>query len=166
MKIKVKITRSEYLKLLFTLAYRRPATIVAAIFKFLVLLYIIVVFSEYGENSLMPSYVLFLSIFLVISTPLRLYFLGRKIYKGSRPLNEEIEYEMNEEKIVAKGATFAGERNWGKPYRVVELRDWFAIYDSKIMFNPIPKSSMTMEQQTELRDLLMKLETVKPSRFK
>ncbi len=166
MKVTVKISRKEYIKLLFTVAYRRPATIAATIFKFIILLYIIFVFPEYDHSSMVPSYFVFLAIGINVSTPLRFYFIGRKIYNASRILKETIAYDLSDEKLVAKGETFTGERSWGTPYTVVELADWFLIYDSKIVFNPIPKKDMSAEEQLELKGILKNLKTVKPSQFK
>lgn len=166
MKIKVKISREEFTKLLFAMTYRKTSMIAFAAFKMVLIIYLVFVFAQHYNEGWLPNYCLFMALFLAVSTPLRLYYMGRKTYSASRFLKEEIQYDLTEEKIIARGETFNGERSWGTPHTVIELKDWFVIYDSKIVFNPIPKKCMTAVEQTELKNILMKLKTVKPSSFK
>lgn len=56
-------------------------------------------------------------------------------------LIEQIRYEFTDEKILLTGESFASEMEWQKIHKVLELRDWILIYQSKQVFNVIPKES-------------------------
>jgi hypothetical protein len=39
------------------------------------------------------------------------------------------------------GETFSSEMDWSKIYKVLELKNWILIYQSKLIANAIPKES-------------------------
>ena len=145
MKFTAKINLKEFIKLNYTLFYRKGIAIYMTIIGVLMLstsiLYFTKVFPAIFSKSQPITYQPFFGFFLVIGLPLSVYFSAKKSYASTQRLQEEIEYEFSSENIKMTGESFKTEMNWDKTYKIEELSNWFLIYQSKKVATLIPKNN-------------------------
>lgn len=154
MKIETRLDFKSYLKLMYTLAYRRPIVIFIFIFLLVVLVMTIFIFSDinflFGETYYMP---LILASYFIVILPISIYYNTRKIFSTYGLLKEKIIYEFTDEKICHTGETFHSEMDWTKIYKIEEMKHWILIYQSRQHANFISKESFG-ENLMEFRNLV------------
>lgn len=161
MRIKTKLTFNEYLSLIFTLTYGKPVNILILIIGLVMfigaILYFLGVDIPIKET---PYIALLLGFIIVVVLPLSIYIGSRRAFYSHTSLRETIIYEFENDKIRLTGETFNSELAWDSIYKVLELKHWMLIYQSKVIANIIPKQSF---QETQLRDFreLVKSSSVK-----
>lgn len=154
MKIETQLDFKSYLKLMYTLTYRKPIMIVITVFSFVLLLLAILYFL--GLNFLFdetPFFPLFLGFFIIVVLPTSIYFNARKNFTTHGLIKEKIIYEFTDEKITQNGETFHSEMEWTKIYKVVEMKNWILIYHNRQIANTIPKESFG-ENLMEFKNLV------------
>ncbi len=156
MKIETKIELKDYIKLMFILTYRKGSIIFSSMMG--VFLAIITVASLTGgmiRSDGFPVMPLVLSIVMLILIPASVYYSATKNYKTHSRLQETITYEIDNEIIQSTGESFNSEMDWSKMHKVLELNDWFLLYQNKMVANLIPKQAIG-EQLYELREIIKK----------
>lgn len=156
MKYEYQIKENEFIKLKFFLLYRKPLVIVT-ILIFVALLFLIL--RDFFVFNIIDSFdmlILFLSIYLLIISPIIYFFLFRKEYRTNKPLQKRVVSEITEDKIVDTTEDSKAEASWENVHRIEELKSWFLFYYSNAMFGLSPKKSMESGQIAELRNIIRK----------
>jgi hypothetical protein len=135
MKISVKLTQREYIKLMFFVTYKKPVILIMNLIGILSITYFTVDLVN-GGNGLIN---IFFWLIMLIGLPLSVYLQAVKNYKSSPIIKEVIQYEILSEKIKITSNSFNSEFQWGKIYKVEESKDWFLIYHNNLTANILPK---------------------------
>lgn len=156
MRIKTKLTFNEYLKLIFLLTYRKAVNILLSIIGLAMfigaILYFIGVISIPTDGP--PYITLLLGFLIVVVSPLSTYIASRRAFYSHTSLRETIFYEFEDDKIQVTGETFNSVLTWSSIYKVLELKHWMLIYQSKLIANIIPKQSFQGTQLADFRELV------------
>jgi len=154
MKIETRLDFKSYIKLMFSLTYKKPIMIFIIIYLLVVLVMAIFIFSDlkflFGETYDIP---LFLAFYIIIALPILIYFNARKNFSTNGLIKEKIIYEFTDDKICHTGETFYSEKDWTKVYKIVEMKHWILIYQSRQIANLIPKESFG-DNLMEFRNLV------------
>lgn len=153
MIIKTKIELKDYVKLMYILTYRKWTMVLIlsmALFSFIFSAFYILGIVESSEFPVFPFVFSSIVLFLL---PVSVYYSSRKNYKTNTRLQEEVTYNISEEEIKVRGDSFSSEMTWEKTYKVLELKDWFLIYQNKMAANIIPKVSIG-ENIKDLRNIV------------
>lgn len=167
MKFKSTINFKDYLKLNYTLTYKSKWIIFISIIGLLMLLAAGLYYSGlvpwlYAEDS-PPRVPIIFGLFTSIGVPCSVYFTAKRNFKSSERLQEEIEYELTNDKFKMTGSSFSNEMTWDKTYKIQELKHWFIVYQNRKVANLIPKRSLSSEDTEYLRNLFR---TIKNARLK
>lgn len=160
MIIKTKIEYEDYRKLLFTLTYKKVSTIVITIVgTFFILFQLLAYFliSTY-EIDLAP---LLVGCGMVLLFPIAIIVSSKRNFYSNQLLQEEMEYEFTEEQMKIKGESFSSEVQWNKTNRIIEIKDWFLIFQSKISANLIPKKNLSEKEINEIKTIFSKQKGIK-----
>jgi len=157
MIIETKIDFKSYLKLMLTLTYRTPGTIVLSIIGFILILISVLYFVGINLMFNEPPYLqIALGFFIMAFLPFSTYRNARKNYLTYDLLQEKIIYEFTDEKIIETGETFDSEMDWTEIYSVLELNDWIIIYHISGSANFLPKESFG-ENLNEFKELIKRI---------
>jgi len=155
MTIKTKLTFNEYLNLIFLLTYRKPVNILLSIIGLVMFFGAILYFIGVSLPIDEPPYIaLLLGFLIVVVSPLSTYIASRRAFYSHTSLRETIMYEFEDDKIRVTGEAFNSELTWSSIYKVLELKHWILIYQSKVIANIIPKQSFQGTQLTDFRELV------------
>lgn len=155
MIIETKIDSNKYLKLMFTMAYRKLTTIIPTIIGFIMILSSVLYFTGFNiPFDGPPHFVLIFGIFIVAILPFSIYRNAKNNYTSLGRIQEKIIYEFTDEKIVETGETFSSEMDWLDFYRIQELKYWIILYniDGSAIF--IPKEAFG-ENLNAFKNLVM-----------
>lgn len=160
MIIETKLDFKRYLKLMYTLAYRRPIMIYLTIIGLAMFLLSIFHFSGIIVPFDSPPYFQILFGFWIIALlPVSVYWSGKKNFSSNGRLQEKIIYEFTDEKIKITGETFSSEMDWAKTHKIIELKNWIIIHQNRQTANILPKESFG-EKISDFR-LLVKSKNIK-----
>jgi len=139
MVIHTLVPFKAYVKLLFTLTYRKPIMILLVSVAILLVLWII----DYRLNIFTlpaPSYYQYFTLFLIgIVQPSVIYNNIYKNYHSSSHLKEKLKIEFTPTQIKITGESFYTELAWQKIFKVLELNNWFLIFQNNFSAIIIPK---------------------------
>lgn len=159
MVIKSKVSFKEYLKLLYSLTYKKPVMRLIVFVAFAMLVWIV---GYYTKILPLPEPTFYQYITLVLITivqPAVIYYTIWKNYHSSYHLKEILEIEFTPKEIKISGESFYTVFTWEKTYKVQELNNWFLIYQNSLSAIIIPKKSLR-NQIKEFRQLLQETRTV------
>lgn len=161
MTIKTKLTLEEFRKLNFTLAYSKPGLILLTLFGILMFLsgFVLYFFTEELEESLFSP--LIAGMILTFLFPFSIFVSSTRNFNSDKRLQEEMEYEFTDEKMKVSGESFSFELELSKTHQIIELKNWFLIYQNKISANLIPKRSLSESEIKEMRKIFSQLKGVK-----
>ena len=150
MTVKTQISFKEYLN--FNIKNSIPRII---IFSLVLLLFFVLNFynSENGSDEIY-RYVLIWFPAIIVFIFIRSYFRLRNIFYSNLKIQEEITYHFTAEKVCTKGETFESDFAWSTVYKIKEKKEWFLIYQSKTVMNMIPKKHFSVNDVSELRNLI------------
>ena len=142
MIIETKLDFKRYLKLMYTLTYRKPIMIFLSIVGLTMFIGSIFYFLGFNVPVDSPPYFqIVFGFFIIAILPFSIYWSGKKNFSSHGRLQEKIIYEFTDEKIKITGETFNSELDWGKTYKIKELKDWILIYENRQIANILPKES-------------------------
>src|SRR5436190_3563920 len=152
--IKARISFRQYAALLFRLTYTKPALIVIVSVGLLMAAWVL---GHAWGLSFLPEprffqYVTLVLIFLV--QPLFILATIRRTYVSSDHLGEPLEMVFDAEHMRITGRSFYTERAWARSFKVVELKDWFMIYQNTLSAVLVPKRSFKGTQERAFVELL------------
>lgn len=161
MKLKVKVTIRQYLKILFSLAYTKPIMIFLVCFAFLMILWIALYHLEI-LNLPQPLIYQYITLLLIaIIQPTVIFTTIIRNYYSSNHLRETLDMELAEDKIKIRGESFYMEILWPKIYKIVEKKKWFLIYQNNLSAILIPKKGLPPEQIKKIQEILGSVKTIK-----
>ncbi|MBC7556806.1 MAG: YcxB family protein [Chryseobacterium sp.] len=103
-----------------------------------------------------PYFNLLLAFAILIILPIFNYFGFRKSFSSNKRLQENIIYEIDEDKIKMIGESFDSEIDWSGIYKIVEYKNWFLLFQNSNIANFLPKKFLTGNQIREFRSLILK----------
>jgi len=156
MIIRTRIIEPEYIMLAFRLNYRRPWRIFATVLGALILMYALY---SAANDYYFPTRHFIFGIVFVFLIPVLIYIRAKKSYAANLRLQEEIEYEFTDDRMLQRATSFTSERDWSRTYKIEEVKNFFLIYESSATFNIIPHSSLTPEEVNQLRYILHHIQT-------
>ena len=156
MIVKTRVNEPEFIRLSFLLNYRRPWRIFVTTMSVLVLLYAIYAASD---DYYFPVRHIVFAVLFVFVVPVLIYVNAKKRYAANLRLQEEIEYEFTDDRMLQRAASFTAERDWSRTHKIEEVKNFFLIYESSATFNMIPHSSLTPEEVNQLRYVLHHVQT-------
>lgn len=153
MIIKTKIQLKDYIKLIYILTYRKWTMVfILAMGLFNFIFCVLYIFGTITSTEF-PILPFAFSAIILFVLPISIYYSSSKNYNTHSRLQEEVTYEISDEEIKISGDSFTTEMTWEKTYKVLELNDWFLIYQNKMVANIIPKDSIG-ESIIELRNIV------------
>ena len=162
MKLKVKVTIRQYLKILFSLAYAKPMMLFLLSVALLLVLWI----SLYHLDILnLPEPVIYQYITLLLIAviqPTVIFTTIIRNYYSSNHLRETLDMELTQEMIKIRGESFYMEILWSKIYKITEKKNWFLIYQNNLSAILIPKKDLTSEQIRQIQKILGSVTPVTP----
>ena len=160
MIIETKLDFKSYLKLMYSLTYRKPIMIFITIVGLIMFLSSIFYFLDFNVPVDSPPYFqIVFGFFIIAFLPFSIYWSGKKNFSSHSRLQERIIYEFTDEKIKITGETFSSELDWTKTYKITELKDWILIYQNRQIANILMKESFA-EKISDFR-ILVKSKNVK-----
>ncbi len=141
-EIETRLEFKMYLRLMYTLTYKKPVMIFLSFIGLVILIGAILYFLGFNVPVDEPPYFLLMyGFFTVVLIPILIYGTARKNFFTHGRLQEKMKYEFRDEKIKVTGETFNSEFDWAKLYKITELKHWVLIYQNKTIANLIPKES-------------------------
>ncbi len=154
MILKTKVSFAEYCKLLYFLMYTKPPLILIVFIDVVLLGWILGYYAHLLDVS-RPSVYQFLTAFLItVIQPFGIYYVIWRNYHSSSYLMEPLEIECTTTIIKITGESFYTELKWEKINKVVELKDWYLIYQNYLTAVILPKRSFSEAEKEEFSALL------------
>jgi hypothetical protein len=151
MILETKLTFSQYLKLMFTMTYRKPITVLLSLCGLTMFIGSVLYFLNFTMPvDKIPYFQLIFGFSIVALLPFSIYRSARKNYSTHGRLQERIIYNLTEERIAITGETFSSELSWEKTYKIEEFKNWILIYQNSNIANIIPKTAFG-ENLTEFK---------------
>lgn len=127
---------------MYTMTYRKPIMIFLTIVGMVMFGGSVFYFLGFQVPVDSPPYFqLVFGFFIVAFIPFSIYRTGKKNFYSHGRLHEKIIYEFTDEEIKQMGETFSLNTGWTKIYKIQERNNWILIYQSRQLFNLIPKES-------------------------
>jgi hypothetical protein len=161
MKLKVKVTIRQYLKIVLSLAYTKPMMIFLICFAFLLILWIALYHLEI-LNLPEPVIYQYITLLLIgVVQPAVIFTTIIRNYYSSNHLRETLEMDLTGDEIKIRGESFYMEILWPKIYKIVEKKNWFLIYQNNLSAILIPKKELLPEQIKQIQEILGSVKTIK-----
>lgn len=154
MIIETEIDSRMYMNFMFTMSYRKPATLIPTIIGSLMILTSVLYFVGFKIPFNSPPHLqLVLGFFIVAVLPFSIYRSAKKNYPFLGRLQEKIIFEFTDEKIIETGETFSQEMDWIEINKVQELNAWILMYQNTGSAIILPKVSFG-KNLNEFKELL------------
>ncbi len=154
MKVKIKVTFRQYLRLLFILTYQRPIMKVLLGVAGLLILWIVFYYLDFFHLPEPIIYQYLTLALIVIAQPIVIYTTIHSIYYSSYHLRETVEMEIMEKEIKIVGESFYLVVKWHRNFKIVETSKWFLIYQNKLSAIIIPKKDLLEIDIEAFREIL------------
>ncbi|MFN3755145.1 YcxB family protein [Flavobacterium sp.] len=161
MHIKTKIDTKKYLKLMFYLTYKKPLIILMHLIGVVTFIYSLLYFSGIIILEEMPLIPLIFGFIMTFMIPISLYKNFKKNFLSNKRIQENIEYEFTNVKMKIIGESFNSELELNKVHKIVELKNWFLIYQSEQVANLIPTENLNENEVKVLREIFRNQSNVK-----
>ncbi|MBI1228408.1 MAG: hypothetical protein GC192_24450 [Bacteroidetes bacterium] len=150
-----QLTFREFLKASFYISYRQPAMLFIAIFGLFILVSpLIYHLAGVEPNGKMTLLKLALGLYLLAFVPLIIYFKCRRAFNSKSRVVEPMDWMVDYEWINVKGTSFETKMTWEKVLKVLETKEFFFVYQSKIQANIISKREMSPAQIQGFRSIV------------
>ena len=93
--------------------------------------------------------------------PVAIYLGAKKSFNTHQILQEEIVYDFLSEGLLVTTSYSHADIPWSKFYKIIELKNWFLIYQNSNHANFIPKKLFDSVQIIELRNIFRGIQGVK-----
>ncbi len=150
-----KLDFKEYLKANYLINYSRPFMVIMTILG--VILTLMGLFNLGFHGNLTDKQLWFqlvLGLYFVFFIPSILYFKSKKNFNGPGRLTERMFWAIDPEWITVKGESFETKMTWDKMIKVIENKDVFLVYQSKLMAHIVSKKEMTAAQRVGFRNIV------------
>ena len=150
-----KMTKPEYIKVMYIGLYKKPSFIISTVFGLCLLT---IVFLDYLTITKFldgqPFYYIICGVFLVFSPTLIVMMAVNQLKSNPSFLNE-ITYTFNEEKILVEGITFKSELTWAHILKQKEIGGFLILYHTKKFGNFIDKAKLLPEQLLFIKEKVL-----------
>lgn len=154
-EVESQINLKEYIKLMYSLTYRKPLMLISTI---VVLLMVVVTL----KNSIVrdnwvdfPYQSLLLGIIILIVIPASIYWSSKRNFNSTPRIRERMVYTFEKEEFHILGESFNSSMSWDKVFKVQETKQWLLIYHNKIVASLIPRSSFSAEEYENVKELIL-----------
>jgi hypothetical protein len=152
--ISAKVGFKEYVKLLLGVAYKKPMMWVILGVGLSMLSWVV---SYWCGLTILPDpqfyqYTTLGLIFLV--QPTVIYLTIRRTYISSNHLSESLEMVFDPKHIRITGQSFYTELAWARIFKVVELREWYMIYQNSLSAILVPKRAFRGGEESAFRRMV------------
>jgi len=150
-----KLDFKEYLRANYSINYSRPFMIILTVLGMILILAGLFNLAFYG--NMMDKHLWFqftLGAYFVFFIPTIIYFKSKKNFNGPGRLTERMFWTIDPEWITVKGDSFETKMTWDKMVKVIENKDVFHIYQSKLMAHIVSKKEMTAAQRVGFRNIV------------
>lgn len=150
-----KLDFKEYLRANYSINYSRPFMIILTVFG--VILILIGLFNLAYSGNMMDRHLWFqlvFGIYFVFFIPIIIYFKSKKNFTSPGRLAERMFWTIDPEWITVKGESFETKMTWDKMVKVIENKNVFLIYQSKLMAHIVSKKEMTVAQRVGFRNIV------------
>ncbi len=168
MKFSANIEFRTFLKLTYTLAYRKVLNVLLVAIGVLLLLLALVYaftyfFTEYSHPGMPTDIMTLLAVGIssLLLTPLSEFWRIKRMFSSNSLIRDRIFYHISHESVNISGESFDSVLKWSSLWKVLETRQWFLLYQSRDIFTPIPKDAMTNEQVDEIRTIIQRADVKK-----
>jgi len=159
---RVKIEKSEFIKLSYILNYRHPVNIWITIAGVLMLFNVTSLSPQQMENSSLPYLPIIVILYTLIFTPITVWFSANKNLKNSALLKENVTYHFSSEIFHVTGETFESKMQWSMIKSVMELKHWYILYLAKNRGYYIPKYAFeTAVDESQFRQIIQSKNDIK-----
>lgn len=155
MNITTQLNYENYAALMVQLFYKRGlviATVVLGAIFFLIGILALVFLYDKVPFFYMLIFI-GVGLWLLVLPYITVKIKSKRDFYSNQMLQQKMEYEFLEDKIILRGDTFSTEMQWAKLHKVVETKDWLLLHQSNSLANLIPKESIG-EQLVELKALI------------
>jgi hypothetical protein len=160
MTIESKVTFKEYVKLLYSLAYKKAMMKLILAVAVLLLLWIIFYYLHIFNLPEPVIYQYITMVLILIVQPIVIFITIWRNYYSSNHLRETLKIKISQNEISIEGESFYLEVQWEKLFKIVERRNWFLMYQNNLSAIIIPKKDMSKEEIENLRNILKSLTRV------
>lgn len=87
-----------------------------------------------------------------------IYYIVKKQYKSSEAFQKPMKLEATKDEITFEGHGYNSRIQWSSIYKVIEKKNYFAIFTQKQIGNIISKSKMSEQEIIELKTILSRVE--------
>ncbi len=150
-----KLDFKEYLKANYLINYSRPFMVIMTILGMILILMGLFNLGFHGNlTDKQLWFQLVLGLYFVFFIPSILYFKSKKNFNGPGRLTERMLWTTDPEWITVKGESFETKMTWDKMIKVIENKDVFLVYQSKLMAHIVSKKEMTAAQRVGFRNIV------------
>ena len=108
-----------------------------------------------------PSFYQYTTLLLIVVVqPLVIYTTIWRNYHSSNHLKEPLEIDLQQHEIKMRGESFYTEIRWEKMYKIVELNDWFLLYQNNLSAVIIPKKDFQYNEIVAFKQMLLTVQKV------
>ncbi|MDR0863503.1 MAG: YcxB family protein [Candidatus Symbiothrix sp.] len=111
------------------------------------------------SNSIFIIPLILCGIFLY--TPILTLTQAKKIYKINKIFQEQLNYSLNNESIRIKGDEIDTTQKWTRYYKIKETKEFFILYQDKIVANFLDKKLFTDDELIEFRKFIQSLDVIR-----
>lgn len=97
---------------------------------------------------------LVLGLYFSVFIPALIYFKCRSNFNATNRFTERMAWTVDHEWINIKGDTFESKMTWDKIHRVLETKEVFLIYQSKLLAHILSKREMSQGQVQGFRSVV------------
>ncbi len=154
MIIKTNISFKKYLKLLFRLIYKKAIMKLILFVDFVMIVWIVGYYSNIFPFPEPTIYQFITLVLITIVQPVVIFKTVWRNYKSSNHLSEQLKIEITASEIKLQGESFYTEIKWIKIFKIVELNNWFLIYENTFSAIIIPKNAFQEGELIEFVNIL------------
>ncbi len=141
MTIKTHISFTEYARLLYTLAYRKPFMWLIVAIGAAMWFWIISYYSGWFGFPKPSIYQYITAVLITVIQPAFIFLTIWQNYHSSAHLQESMVVEFTQDLVKLTGKSFYTELGWKRLFRILELKNWYLIYQNNLSAVIIPKKS-------------------------
>ena len=149
--IRTKLTRQQFINASLVQLYNKTSTkVITGLFALFLLFATLMIPATRGNFFFMVVY----PILILALNPLSVYMTAKRSFNNIKTNGETIEYHFEDNGLLTKGETFSMESTWDSIYKVTQTKHWIMIWRNRQVANPIPKTSVSEGELSELKHLL------------
>ncbi|MFZ1228748.1 MAG: hypothetical protein WAT40_12610 [Saprospiraceae bacterium] len=160
MIVKTKISFKEYVKLIYSIAYKKTLLRLLLLVAFLILLWIIFYYLHIFNLPKPIIYQYITLILIVIVQPSLIFVTIWRNYYSSNHLQEALEMEISQKEIKITGKSYYMEVKLENLFKIVEKAKWFLMYQNNLSAIIVSKKDMNSSDLKTIRKIITEIDNV------